>query len=103
MFEVIDSTHERVYVIKFNNLVTDIRQFEESVNEFIETECRNMVVDMKEQEVMSSLLIGLLVRVNRGLSQRHRELVLKNCNPHAYRCMEMAGLESLFSFSNYLH
>lgn len=101
MFDIVDSTSERVYVIKCRNVGADLRCFEESAEDFIKADNRDMVIDMSEQEVINSLLLASLIRIRRELLNEKRELHLKNCNPHMYRCMEMAGLESFFSFSNY--
>ncbi len=100
MFEVIDSELERVFIIKCDNIGTNLRILEESADDFIKNDNRDMVIDLKEQEIMSSLLLASLIRIKRGLSIEHRELRLKNCNMQIYRCIEMSGLESFFSFSN---
>ncbi|HNX24119.1 MAG TPA: STAS domain-containing protein [Spirochaetota bacterium] len=101
MFEAIDSASERIYVIKCSNIGSDLRMFEESVEEFIRSDSRHVVIDLKEQEAVSSLLLAALIRIRRELSLSHRELLIKNCNSHMYRCIELAGLESFFSFCNH--
>jgi len=101
MFEVIETTSERIYIIKCSNIGPDIKLFEENADEFIKSDHRNMIIDLKEQEIICSLLLAALIRIKRGLSLNQRELLIRNCNPQMYRCIELAGLESFFSFCSY--
>ncbi len=101
MFDIKDSESERIYIIKCESAVFNLKLFEESVDEFIKNDSRDMVIDLKEETVINSLLLASLIRIRNGLSQKHRELSLKNCNSQMYRCIELAGLETFFSFSNY--
>ena len=98
MFDIIDAPSERIYVFKSNNMSENLRVFEDNLNEFIKSDNRDMVIDLEGQDVMSSRLLALLIRVKRGLSDNKRDLIIKNCNEHIYRCFEMAGLDSYFTF-----
>jgi len=101
MFEVIDCASERIYIIKCSNIGPDIKLFEEHVDEFIKTDHRDIIIDLNEQDVICSLLLATLIRIKRGLAVNKRELLIRNCNPHMYRCIELAGLESFFTFCSY--
>jgi anti-anti-sigma regulatory factor len=101
MFEVVDCASERIYIIKCSNIGPDLRLFEENVDEFIRTDHRDIIIDLNEQNVICSLLLAALIRIKRGLALSKRELFIRNCNPHMYRCIELAGLESFFSFCSY--
>ncbi len=100
MFEIIDNDSERIYLLNCENMATDLRLLEKSTEEFIRTDHRNMVIDMSGQNVLCSLLLSALIRIKRELMVEGRSLSINNCNSHIYRCMEMAGLETYFSFSN---
>jgi anti-anti-sigma regulatory factor len=101
MFDIIDNDSERIYVLKCTNNGMNIRFFEESADEFIKSDQRDMVLDLVGQNVMCSLLLASLIRIKRGLAANQRELCIRNCNSHIYRCIELAGLETFFSFSSY--
>jgi len=100
MFDVIDTASERIYILKLADTGSNLRFFEESVNEFIKSDQRDMIVDMEGQEIVSSLLLAALIRIRNGMFNNQRALILKNCTQNMYRCIEMAGLESFFSFSS---
>ncbi|PKL19028.1 MAG: hypothetical protein CVV49_02790 [Spirochaetae bacterium HGW-Spirochaetae-5] len=100
MFEIIDNDSERVYVLKCDNMASDLRLLEKSTDEFIKSDNRNLVIDMTGQNIICSLLLAAMIRIKRELLVEGRSLIISNCNSHVYRCMEMAGLETFFSFSN---
>jgi len=100
MFEVIDNTSERIYIIQCNNIGPGIRLLEENMLEFIKNDNRDMVIDLEKQEIMNSLLLSLLIRTRRNMTDKNRDLAIRNCNPQMYRCIEMADLESFFKFIN---
>jgi anti-anti-sigma regulatory factor len=100
MFEIIDNDSERVYVLKCDNMASDLRLLEKSTEDFIKSDKRNIIIDMSGQNILCSLLLSALIRIKRELMVQGRSLTINNCNPHIYRCMEMAGLETFFSFSN---
>ena len=100
MFEIIDNDSERVYVLKCDNMALDLRLLEKSTEDFIKSDKRNLIIDMTGQNIMCSLLLAALIRIKRELLVEGRSLIISNCNSHIYRCMEMAGLETFFSFSN---
>ncbi len=100
MFEIIDNKYDRTYVLKCENMKSDLPLLEKSTEEFIKTDNRDLVIDMTGQNIMCSLLLSTLIRIKRELLVEGRSLSINNCNSHIYRCMEMAGLETFFSFSN---
>jgi anti-anti-sigma regulatory factor len=103
MFEIIDNDSERIYVLKCENMTSDLRLLEKSTEEFIKSDNRSLIIDMTGQNIMCSLMLAALIKIKRELMIQGRNLSLNNCNSHIYRCMEMAGLETFFSFSNHPH
>jgi anti-anti-sigma regulatory factor len=101
MFEIIDNESERIYLLNCENMTSDLRLLEKSTEEFIKSDNRNLVIDMTGQNIMCSLLLAALIRIKRELLVEGRSLIISNCNSHIYRCMEMAGLETFFSFSQH--
>ncbi len=98
MFEVIECASERIYILKCSNIGPDLKLFEEHVDAFIKSDFRDMIIDLNAQESICSLLLAILIRTKRGLAVNKRELLIRNCSPHMYRCIELAGLETFFSF-----
>lgn len=101
MFDIVDNDSERIYLLRYNKTMDMFNLFEENADEFIKSDHRDMIIDMNEQTVINSFLLASLIRIKNRLSINKREMLLKNCNPHIYRCIEMAGLDSFFSFSDF--
>lgn len=92
MFEVIESTSERVYV-PTDDISQYLNVFESSINEFIKSDSRDIVVDMKSIQYIDSLTLAALIRYRRKLSLEGRNLKLINYNDTILRVIELSGLD----------
>lgn len=92
MFEIIESTNERVYVLK-NDISQYLTLFESSINEFIKSDSRDIVVDMESLQLIDSLTLAALIRFRRKLSLEGRTLKLLNYNANILRVIELSGLD----------
>ena len=92
MFEVIESTSERVYLPK-DDISQYLNIFESSINEFIKSDSRDIVVDMKSLDYIDSLTLAALIRFRRKLSLEGRTLKLLNYNENVLRVIELSGLD----------
>jgi len=101
MFEITENDTERIYLLNCENMTMDLRLLEKSIEEFIKSDQRNLIIDMTGQNILCSLLLSTLIRIKRELLVEGRSLTISNCNSHVYRCMEMAGLETFFSFTQH--
>lgn len=92
MFEIIESTNERVYVLK-NDILLYLNIFESSINEFIKNDSRDIVVDMESLQIIDSLTLAALIRFRRKLSLEGRTFKLLNYNADILRVIELSGLD----------
>lgn len=92
MFEYIESTNERVYMPK-DDMSQYLSIFESSINEFIRSDSRDIVVDMKFLQFIDSLTLAAFIRFRRKLSHEGRILKLLNYNANILRVIELSGLE----------
>jgi hypothetical protein len=98
MFDIIDDEYERIYILKFKDYSPELHTLEQSVDNFIRFDHRHLVLDMKEQEIINSLLLAFFVRIRSRLLSEQRDLRLINCSLFMYKSFEMAGLASYFVF-----
>lgn len=92
MFEVIDSSGERVYVPK-EDISQYINIFESSINDFIKNDSRDVIVDLKSLQFIDSLTLAALIRFRRKLSLEGRSLKVVNYNDNILRVIELSGLD----------
>lgn len=92
MFEVIESANDRTYVPK-ENISQYLSIFESSINEFIKSDSRDIVVDLKSLQFIDSLTLAALIRFRRKLSLEGRSLKVINYNDNILRVIELSGLD----------
>ncbi len=92
MFEIVESANERIYTPK-DDISQYLSLFESSINEFIKSDSRDIVVDMESLQLIDSLTLAALIRFRRKLSQEGRTLKLLNYNDTILRVIELSGLD----------
>ena len=92
MFEVIESTNERVY-LPTGDISQYLNIFESNINEFIKSDSRDIVLDMKSLHNIDSLTLAALIRFRRKLSLEGRTIKLLNYNDNILRVIELSGLD----------
>ncbi len=98
MFEIIENDDSRLYILSSDEIMTNLRIFEENIDRFIKTDKRDLVLDMKNISSLNSVFLSCLIRIKSGLFIERRTIRLVNYNEYVYRSLEVAGLDSYFQF-----
>ena len=98
MFEIIENDDSRVYILSSDEIMTNLRMFEENIDRFIKTDKRDLVLDMKNISSLNSVFLSCLIRIKSGLFIERSTIRLVNYNEYVYRSLEVAGLDSYFQF-----
>ncbi len=98
MFEIIDSNESRTYVLNSDEIMSNLRFFEENIERFIRVDQRDLIIDMRNLTSINSLFLSCLIRIKSGLFIERRIIRLVNYNESIYRSLEVSGLDSYFHF-----
>lgn len=98
MFEIVDNEDSRIYILKSDEILNNLRYFEDNIDRFIKTDRRDLVIDMRNISSLNSLFLSSLIRIKTALFVEKRIIRLLNYNENVYRALEVAGLESYFQF-----
>lgn len=75
-----------------------IAQIGEQLSELAETEPGpRLLLDFKNVEHLSSAALGMLISLNKQLSERQGRLVLANIHPQIYEVFKITRLNKLFN------
>ncbi len=91
-----------IQVVKFEDrkIIEElmINQIGERLGELIETEDgRRILLDFDKVEHLSSAALGMLITLNKKLSERNGRLVLVNIRPQIYEVFKITRLNKLFN------
>jgi anti-anti-sigma factor len=92
--EIIDSNAERTYIIKEMSLSTNIIKFEEILDEFIQTDERDMIIDLSYVKRIDSMSLASFLRIKKKLIGQGRTLSLTNPTESVMRLLEFSGLDT---------
>ncbi len=93
MLEIIDSEDERIIRINDELFSNIIIKLEDSVNNFIKDDKRNVLIDLDSVTKIDSMSLATLIRMKQKLNEKDRELYLTNPNPGVMRVLELAGFD----------
>lgn len=93
MFEITDSDNDRTILIKKMGDSSQINILEQKVNDFIKNDGRDLVLDLKELNLLDSSSLAAFIRFKRNLKATGRDMKLVNYNESILRVIELAGLE----------
>lgn len=93
MFEIIDSENERIFVLQKASDSFQINLLEEKINDFIKNDGRDLVLDMKDLNLLDSSSLAAFIRFKRKLKATGREMKLVNYNESILRVIELSGLD----------
>jgi len=91
--------HAAIVVIYKEKLLDggDIRLLEESIMNLINQGGRiNVILDFRNVKFLSSAVLGLLIRIRKGICAKQGQLRLCNINPRNYEVFEITGLIGIF-------
>lgn len=78
-----------------------INQIGERLSEIIEAESDpRLLLDFQHVEHLSSAALGMLITLNKQLTERHGRLVLANINKDIYEVFKITRLNKLFNIQN---
>ena len=78
-----------------------INQIGERLGEIIEAESDpRLLLDFQHVEHLSSAALGMLITLNKQLTERHGRLVLANINKDIYEVFKITRLNKLFNIQN---
>jgi anti-anti-sigma factor len=77
-------------------------QFQKRVAKAIEAGFTRLVLDLQAVSYLSSLPIGGLVTIFRGLRKKDGELVLQCVQPRVYEVLQLLGFSGFFTFTQTL-
>ena len=93
MFEIIDSENERIFVFQKSNDSFQINLLEEKINDFIKSDTRDLILDLKELYLLDSSSLAAFIRFKRKLKATGRLMKLVNYNESILRVIELSGLD----------
>ena len=93
MFEIIDSENERIFVLQKASDSFQINLLEEKINDFIKNDGRDLVLDLKELNLLDSSSLAAFIRFKRKLKATGRGMKLANYNESILRVIELSGLD----------
>ncbi len=96
MFNIIEEDSERVYLLSSQNISSLIKHLEDHAGQFIISDSRDMVVDLKNQRYINSNAIAVLFRLKSKLVSQGRNLKLINYNKVIEECIEISGVDEFF-------
>ena len=73
-----------------------IEQFENSIGDFLNNGCNNIILDLKELTYISSAGIGLLMSLTQKLRSNGGELILINPSEKVYNILTLLGFTKIF-------
>ncbi len=93
MFEITDSENERIFKLHRSSDSFQINLLEEKINDFIKNDNRDLVLDLKELDLLDSSSLAAFIRFKRKLKATGRAMKLVNYNESILRVIELSGLE----------
>jgi len=93
MFEIIDSENERIFVFQKSSDSFQINLLEEKINDFIKSDTRDLILDLKELNLLDSSSLAAFIRFKRKLKATGRLMKLVNYNESILRVIELSGLD----------
>jgi anti-anti-sigma factor len=93
MFEIIDTENERIFVLQKASDSFQINLLEEKINDFIKNDRRDLLLDMKELNLLDSSSLAAFIRFKRKLKATGRGMKLVNYNESILRVIELSGLD----------
>jgi len=93
MFEIIDSENERTFVFQKSSDSFQINLLEEKINDFIKSDTRDLILDLKELNLLDSSSLAAFIRFKRKLKATGRIMKLVNYNESILRVIELSGLD----------
>lgn len=92
--DIIDTAHERKYIIKDELVSSKVMKLEEELSDFIRDDDRDITLDLVHISKIDSMSIAVIIRVKNKLSNQGRALKLINPSDGVVRVLELAGLDS---------
>lgn len=93
MFDIIDSENEKIFLLQKSSETFQINLLEEKINDFIKNDTRDLVLDLKELDLLDSSSLAAFIRFKRKLKATGRVMRLTNYNESILRVIELSGLE----------
>jgi anti-anti-sigma factor len=93
MFETIDSESERTFILQKASDSFQINLLEEKINEFIKSDNRDLILDLKGMNLLDSSYLAAFIRFKRKLKATGRTMKLINFNESILRVIELSGLD----------
>ena len=93
MFEIVDSENERTFILQKTSDSFQINMLEEKINEFIKNDGRDLILDLKELNLLDSSSLAAFIRFKRKLKATGRTMKLINFNESILRVIELSGLD----------
>jgi anti-anti-sigma factor len=93
MFEIIDSESERIFVLQKASDSFQINLLEEKINDFIKSDTRDLILDLKDLNLLDSSSLAAFIRFKRKLKATGRVMKLVNYNESILRVIELSGLD----------
>ena len=93
MFEIIDNNNERIYILEKFQEGLPLNLLEEKINDFIKNESRDVVLDLKNLNLLDSSSLAAFIRMKRKIKADGRNMKLINYNESILRVIELSGLD----------
>ena len=93
MFEIIDNSNERIFILQKTQEGLPLNLLEEKVNDFIKNDSRDMILDLKNLSLLDSSSLAAFIRMKRKIKADGRDMKLINYNESILRVVELSGLD----------
>jgi len=93
MFEIVDSNNERIFILEKSYEGIPLNLLEEKINDFIKNDNRDMVLDLKNLNLLDSSSLAAFIRMKRKIKADGRDMKLINYNESILRVIELSGLD----------
>ncbi|MBU1107956.1 MAG: STAS domain-containing protein [Candidatus Riflebacteria bacterium] len=77
-----------------------VQDFDSSIQQAEDTDCKSVIVDLTDIEMICSSAITILVKHHMSLQKKSGRLIVSGCNISMMRIMQLLGLNKLMLFAD---
>jgi len=97
MFETIDSDYDRLFLLKDNITSQNIETLNQALDSFIETDNRDVILDLEDVTKMDSVSLAFFIRVKKRLDEKNRGFKMTNLSDPVQKILLLTGVEAFLT------
>jgi len=90
---IADTDLDRTYHILEELIPLNITRLEETLNQFIKDDDRDIIIDLENVNKIDSLAMALFIRLKKKLEEKKRTLLVINPNESIIRVLKLSDLD----------